>query len=244
MCKKAICIFIFCLSLFFALFDGIYAGENEIREKLKEIFGEVAVEEIVPADIPGLYAVFTKGNPVFFYDERGYVFFGEIWSINGTNYTVALSVKRALKKLKEQGINPLFYIGKGRKEVYLFMNPECPHCKEVLSHLKKYESEIRIGIYPVMFPYFQSGYVLTMSILCSKNPEEELFNIISGRSFPNVSFATCTQDRIRFLQDTLEKISKLGISSIPILIVDNEVIIGSILPRISQIIEAFIKSGR
>jgi len=132
--------------------NDAHATESRIAAKLKEHYPELKIDDISPAEIPGLFAVIS-GDRVAYTDQGAeHVFLGQIietasrrnltqarWDtfskIDFTSLPLALAIKTVH--------------GKGSREIAVFADPLCPFCQELETQLAQLDD---LTVYTFLFP--------------------------------------------------------------------------------------------
>lgn len=212
--------------------------KDEVKRNLQNLFPGVKIESILETPIPKTYAVFIPGSSILFYNTDGYFIFGEIWTKEGTNIAGVLSVKRALDKIKSKGLKPHITQGNG-KEITLFVNPECFHCKQLLLHLSNYVDRVKLNIYLVPMPQFRSETELMVTILCSENPYNALIDYVKGSEIRKIfSSYKCSSEQVQTYVKDLDEIKELRISVVPVLVgPGGEIVIGNDVLKVNTLLE-------
>lgn len=119
-------------------------------------------------------------------------------------------------------------VGNGKKEIYIFTDPECPYCikmdKEVLSGLSLDEYTIRIYMFPLSFhPNAES---MSMYIMSKKTETEKLkaLHAISNGSkeFLNASYTENERTKLKAaLSKQMQVAQTLGVNGTPSLFDSN-----------------------
>jgi thiol:disulfide interchange protein DsbC len=119
---------------------------------------------------------------------------------------------------KDAGIT----IGTGKKELYVFTDPECPYCmkmdKEVLSSLPMSEYTVRVFMFPLSF--HKNAESMSMYILSQKTPADKFkaLHDISNGSKDYMSASYTEAERVK-LKGSISKqmgvAQALGVSGTP-----------------------------
>ncbi len=110
-------------------------------------------------------------------------------------------------------------VGKGDKKLIIFVNPDCPHCREEWKHLREHLDKLSAYVFVL---YFNSWGVKNRKkasyILCSKDKGKALDEVLLGKydrgSIPDMS---CP-----LVQEHIKAAELLGVDSVPYnIILDN-----------------------
>lgn len=229
------------LSFLIVLFSycEVFSSDLEkIKKDLNKLFENVEIEQVIETPLKGVYAIFLKGNSLFFYNTEGYIFFGEIWSVNGTNLSVEIGLRRATDYIKEKGIIPHLSQGKG-KEVYVFVNLECVHCRDLIAFLDKYTDKVKMNIFFVSFPHLRYGTDLALRVLCSDSPYESLLSLLKNVDDKSLltKVSKCDSKIIEKYVKEMEMFRFLGISSVPVVVFKDGYVLGNDFDKLKSLIE-------
>lgn len=231
-------LFLSFLIVLFSYYKVFSDDLEKVKRDLSRLFEDIEIEQVVETPLRGVYAVFSSGNSLFFYNTEGYIFFGEIWSINGTNLSMEIGLRRAMNYIKEKGIVPHLSQGEG-KEVYVFVNLECDHCRDVLAFLDRYRDRLKMNIFFVSIPTLRYGVDLALRVLCSDSPYESLLSLVRdiGKSGLLTRAFRCDSNVVERYVKEMEMFRFLGISSVPVVVFGNEYILGSDFDKIKSLVE-------
>ena len=95
------------------------------EESLKKAFPKVTYSSIEESEIKGLYEVTAGNNIIYYYPEKDYLFFGEIWSSNGVNITSQKRLSLITKTINSLPFDRAIKIGRGPIKVVEFVDPDC-----------------------------------------------------------------------------------------------------------------------
>lgn len=99
-----------------------------------------------------------------------YTFLGRV--VDNTN-AQELYIKKSLSPYRAS-VN--FTYGKGKNEYYLFIDPQCPYCKNFQRELSKRHIENRVKIHYILFPlsFHKDAVAMSHYILSQKSDSEKL----------------------------------------------------------------------
>jgi thiol:disulfide interchange protein DsbC len=168
--KKIIVLFLLAL-MSFVLMSGAYAGENEIRQLLKNKFPNLGeIEHVAKTNYFGLYEITTDGQMYYVDENAQYLFDGHIIELS-TKRDVTEERKRklfaidfnklpldlALKRVK----------GDGSRKLAIFADPNCSYCQRLEKELDKVND---VTLYLFLYPIFPGSDEIVRNVRCAKNP--------------------------------------------------------------------------
>jgi thiol:disulfide interchange protein DsbC len=139
---------------------GVYAADNAdtgvveaLRQTLTRRYPQVAIVDIFPARIPGLWEVFT-GNSIAYADSTGeYLLVGQLLA-TATNENVTAARLDELNRIDPSRIprdrTIQYKKGNGRRTLFVFADPDCPHCQQLEKDLALLDDlTVHIVLYPL-----------------------------------------------------------------------------------------------
>ncbi len=143
------------------------------------------------------------------------------FSVGGSLYE--LLIKEQIRSIpKDKAI----VVGKGKKELITFINPDCPHCRAEWKELKKHLDKLRIYVFVFPFKVWgEENLRKSYYIVCSENKAKALDEVLSGKldgKVPKVG-------KCELVDEHLKVVDKLGVTSVPY----------NIIPEKNKIIEGF-----
>ncbi|HEY3849751.1 MAG TPA: DsbC family protein [Steroidobacteraceae bacterium] len=144
-----------------------------LAAKLQKQFPEYAIDSIRPSAVAGVLEVLFGGNHIIYSDTAGEHVF------NGHLFDVAAHRDLTDERLEEVtridvGQLPLadsFSVvrGNGKREIYLFEDPDCPYCRKLEEQLPKVDDvTLHVFLYPLtsIHPH---AYEHALGIWCTKD---------------------------------------------------------------------------
>ncbi len=193
------------------------------------------IESVTLTDIKGLYEIVTSNNMIiYFYPEKNYMIFGEIWNTQGKSLTASKRNEILLKRVKNIDTKEAIKIGNGKKKVIEFFDPECPHCKNVYNVLKTNKDKITLYLYPVPF-FGPKSEKKVKYMICMENKEKALNDIFEKTSDELKLPESCNIDN-EVLNQKRALAFKNGITGVPFLLIDGQLVMGGNIPQIEQLI--------
>lgn len=193
------------LNLAFAVTVSAAQPEAEtsasLQRLLEERFPGIKIDDIVPAQVPGLYEVFAGGRIVYVDKTGDYLLMGQLMDTrtrkdltaqrvderNAIDFT-ALPFERAIKVVK----------GNGRHKLAVFSDPDCPYCRELEQDL---QSLTDFTAYIFLFPIASlhpEAPEKARKIWCSPDPAQAWTRWMIEEQLPAAK--ECTGDPLAELQ--------------------------------------------
>lgn len=83
--------------------------------------------------------------------------------------------------VKEIPLNKAIVVGKGKKELITFINPDCGHCRKEWQALKPHLNKVKLYVFLLPFKSFPESYAKSYYIACSKDRIKALDEVLSGK---------------------------------------------------------------
>jgi thiol:disulfide interchange protein DsbC len=226
---KKLVIFFFCLvTIAFSFADDI---TSSIKVRLKADLPELKVDEVNTTPIKGVYEV-VSGRKVFYVGSTGqYAILGNF---------VDLDTKQSLTEKKVKSLATINWndlplkiairqtIGKGRRRIAVFTDPDCPFCKrleqDTISKLKD------VVVYYYLYPLkiHVSGEMDAKKILCAENPDATFLSWMTL----GVKLPTKTSCKKSANLTTMQKAGRdiVGVEAVPTIVLPNGQLITGLVP--------------
>jgi thiol:disulfide interchange protein DsbC len=204
-------------------------SKEAASEVLKTIMPDVKVLSVEPAAVDGLWeTVFeSRGEKgIAYIDSAGkYVIMGSILNVaTKTNIT-----KKKFDEINKVDVSlislddtPVMGNSMAKHKVIVFDDPECPYCAKLHKELKEVvELRKDIAVYFKLFPLVQihpQAYNKSKSIACEKSNEKALSLLDDAFAKKPIPEPSCDT---KIIDENMKLAKKLGISSTPILILDD-----------------------
>lgn len=86
------------------------------------------------------------------------------------------------EQIKELPLDKAVQLGKGDKVLIIFVNPDCPHCRNEWKILREHLDKLKI--YAFVIPFRSWGgenLKKSLYIVCSENPEKAFDEVLTGK---------------------------------------------------------------
>jgi len=233
---------LWCTLLTFLLVNASWASTCPSAEKLEQILKKIfpkaknlKVEKIQKSPLSNLCeAIISTGGPfknIFYVDTKGnYLLLGQLFSLKtGQNLTREKII--ALSKLTPQQLERLetlvaFKEGKGKKEIYLVTDPDCPFCKRLEKVLQELINEEKITVKVIFLPLDRlhpRAKEKAIAIICDRKGFGEL---LVGYTSSN----QCPEGKTK-VEEAQKFLFSLGIRGTPVLILPDGRILQGAIPK-------------
>ncbi|NPA33145.1 MAG: thioredoxin fold domain-containing protein [Aquificae bacterium] len=128
------------------------------------------------------------------------------------------------EQIKELPLESAIVVGEGERELIVFMNPDCPHCRKEWSVLKRHLKDLKVYVFIVPFSHWgEENLKKSLYIVCSKEPIRALDEVMSGK----LDRKEINPPRCERINEHLRAAQIIGLRAVPL----------NILPREGKILE-------
>ncbi len=190
----------------------VYAADvkQEIKEKIERAFPKIKVKSVEKSPIKCLYEITTEDGRIAYTDGK-HLIPSHIFTLNGVDLTQTKLDKMSAELIKKADLSKALKIGNGRTTVVEIMDPECPYCHKAEKFFKNKDVTRYIFFMPLSF--HKNARSLSIHVLCSKNPEKEYKNVMSGKiDLKNLNSCKEGEKRLREME---REARKLGVKGTP-----------------------------
>ncbi|MFN7064755.1 MAG: DsbC family protein [Aquificaceae bacterium] len=114
-------------------------------------------------------------------------------------------------QVKEIPLSKAIVVGRGKKELITFINPDCGYCRKEWQTLRKNLDKVKVYIFLLPFKSFPESYTKSNYIACSRDRVKALDEVLSGKfdgKPPKVSDCPLVEEHIKVAE-------KLGVQTTP-----------------------------
>jgi thiol:disulfide interchange protein DsbC len=214
-----------------------------VQEQLNKIFPNFKVSEVNATDIPGIYEVIGESGQILYYSPKGYLLFGEIWTVAGKSITgermQAIQSKKVQEILSSIPFDKAVKLGNGSKTVIEISDPTCPYCRMASKKIDEYKDVTR---YVFFMPIHGEDSIKQISyIICSKDPEKAYHEAYSGKIDNQVKTMNITNEckakMDKILSDHQILAQKLNVRGTPFFIIGKTPVPGANIPLIESLLK-------
>jgi thiol:disulfide interchange protein DsbC len=152
---------------------AIPAQYAALAAKLHKQFPEYAIDGIRPSGVEGILEVLLDGNRIVYSDTAGqHIFNGHLFDVEGHRDLTDERLEEVTRiDVRQLPLADAFNVvhGNGKREVYLFEDPDCPYCRKLEEQLPKVNNvTFHVFLYPLtsLHPH---AYQHALGIWCSKD---------------------------------------------------------------------------
>ncbi len=148
----------------------------ELARRLSKALPEYAIERISPSGVEGIVEVLMEGNHIVYSDPSGkHLFNGHLFDLD----THEDLTERRLESLTRIDVKQLpladaFDVvrGDGKRQLYLFEDPDCPYCKKFEEQLPKVNNvTFHVFLYPLVSIH-PHAYEHALGVWCAKDRQK------------------------------------------------------------------------
>lgn len=148
----------------------------ELEAKLAKEFPEYAIDSIQASEIDGIVEVLVGGRRILYSDLTGkHVFNGHLFDAEAHEDITARRLAEITRTdLKQLPLADAFDVvhGNGKREVYIFSDPDCPFCRKLEEQLPKINDvTIHVLLYPLTMIH-PHAYQHALGVWCAKDRQK------------------------------------------------------------------------
>lgn len=148
----------------------------DLARRLSKALPEYAIVRISPSGVEGVLEVLMEGNHIIYSDLAGkHLFNGHLFDLD-THEDLTERRLEALTRIdvKQLPLADSFEVvrGDGKRQLYLFEDPDCPYCKKFEEQLPKVDNvTLHVFLYPLttIHPH---AYQHALDVWCSKDRQK------------------------------------------------------------------------
>ena len=156
--------------------SAVSAQYSALAAKLQKQFPEYSIDSIRPSGVDGVVEVLFGGHQIVYSDTAGeHLFNGHLFDLQTHRDLTDERLEEVTRiDLKQLPLADAFDIvrGNGKRELYVFEDPDCPYCRKLEEELPKVNDvTLHVFLYPLtsLHPH---AYQHALGIWCSKDRDK------------------------------------------------------------------------
>jgi thiol:disulfide interchange protein DsbC len=148
----------------------------ELARKLSKILPDYVIAHISPSGVDGIVEVITEDNRIIYTDTSGkHLFNGHLFDLDTQEDLTERRIEALTRiDVKQLPLADAFDIvhGDGKRQLYLFEDPDCPYCKKFEEQLPKIDNvTLHIFLFPLtsIHPH---AYEHALGVWCAKDRQK------------------------------------------------------------------------
>lgn len=223
----------------FASLASASMGVTQAEKEFKKTYPNVRYTDFTPSPVDGLYEVAAGDNILYFYPEKGYLIFGEIYTSKGMSLTTRTREKTAGKVEDRFPFSDAVKIGNGKNIVVEVSDPDCPYCRQAAAWLSG-RKDITRYVYFLPLNIHPNAEYKAKYILCSNNRAQTYDDVYSGRFDQELPPISTDCDAEALLRRHTELAAGAGVYGTPVFWVNGERIDGADI----ELMESLLSGNR
>ena len=193
----------------------IFANVETLKNNLNQQYPNIHVSNIQATEMTGLYSA-NLDNQIIYLDENAqYMLVGSMVRLKDQkNLTKDLMLQQNSVDWKQLPLKDAIKTvkGTGKRQLFIFSDPNCPYCKKLEAELDKLND---VTIYTLIYPLKSQSITVSKQVWCDPNQAYAWKNLLQKNVQPKEK--TCANP----IERNLELGKKLGIEGTPTLIFGN-----------------------
>jgi len=202
------------------------------EETFKKAYPQIPFDSMRPTPVKGLYEVSKGGDIIYFFEEKGLLFVGEILDRTGRNLTEDRKSEILVANVKKIPLDKAIKIGNGKQTVIEFTDPDCPYCRRAASY---FESRKDLTRYVFFFPLpsHKDADNKIKYVFCSSDRAKAYDEAMKGK-LDTQKYTVCKKQEAADLLNAHKQIGgQIGVSGTPMFIINGkDLVIGANFPAI------------
>lgn len=224
----------------FVLLAGATYGNCEMTKKemdkkeLLKKFPNLSSGELSETPIKDLYEV-VAGDQIFYWNQDGYIIFGEIFDKNGRSLTAERREQLWNAKVSRVPLSKAIKIGEGKNIVVEFTDPDCPYCRKVNEFFSKRNDVTRyVFLYPL--DIHKNAASKSAFILSSKDQISAHHEVFAGK-YDNMPVPAQSANAMKMVDESVNIARSIGIRGTPMLWINGSYVNGADTKLIATLLE-------
>ena len=205
------------------------------EESFRKSFPNFQADSIRPSAVQGLYEVVAGGRIVYYAPGPEYLIYGPMVTREGKNLTEERVGEIVAKGLKSLPLDKALRIGSGAHQVIEITDPDCPYCRRAAAYLVG-KKDLTRYIFFLPLAMHPNAEAKVRQILCAEDRGKAFEEALAGK-LDDMKFTPCTSavadDLLKAHKDM---VTRIGVSSTPLFMIDGEIIWGADIPRMERIL--------
>jgi len=225
------------LVLGWALASGCASQPIPVKEKpeitLRRAYPNLPFESIEQTEIKGLYEVISGLNVFYYYPEKEYLIFGEIFTTSGKNITAERKGGIAANLMKNLPLDKAVKSGSGKTTVIEFTDPDCPYCRKAYDFFKTRND---VTIYSFFSPIAHPAAISKIYyILNAEDRSKAYHEVFEGKnvSQPSAGYSDSIK---RLAREHMDLARSVGVSGTPTFFINGTQVVGADFQQIERLI--------
>jgi thiol:disulfide interchange protein DsbC len=149
---------------------------SDLVKKLTKLLRDTEIQSVRPSGVEGIVEVLLAGNRIVYCDLAAkHLFNGHLFELDTQNDLTEQRLSEVTRiDLKELPLGDAFDVkhGNGKRELYLFEDPDCPFCKQFEEQLPEVtDVTLHIFLYPLTSIH-PNAFVHARDIWCAKDRQK------------------------------------------------------------------------
>jgi thiol:disulfide interchange protein DsbC len=152
---------------------GVLPQYAALAEKLQKQFPEFSIDGIRPSGVEGIVEVLYGGSRIIYSDTAGaHIFNGHLFDLEGHRDLTDERLEEVTRiDVRQLPLADSFNVvhGNGKREIYVFEDPDCPYCRKLEAELPKVKDvTLHVFLFPLtsLHPH---AYEHALGIWCSRD---------------------------------------------------------------------------
>jgi thiol:disulfide interchange protein DsbC len=233
------------ICLLLALASGCIAHSTPAVENpdvsLRRAFPNLSFETIEQTEINGLYEVASGMNLFYYYPEKEYLFFGDIFTSAGNNLTAEKKGEIAAKLVKNLPLDKAVMTGNGKTVVIEFTDPDCPYCRKAYDFFK---ARTDVTIYTFFSPFAHPGAISKVWYMLNADDKAKAYREVFEGNSAGQPAAGYSDSVKKLAQEHLDLARSVGVSGTPTFFINGKQVVGADFQKIEKLLGEAVQADK
>jgi len=218
--------------LFLSLFvSSTFASVTpQIESQIKAMLPNTKITEINVAPFSGMYEVLAGDNAFYVNPQNeSEIIVGHVLNIKTMQDETDLRIsaeKNKRYKFTQLPLSKAIKVGNGKKQIAVFVDPDCPYCQQLELYLNKNINKLTVYYFFIPLPMHPMAKEHIEQILCSTNPSKAIDTIMIKKLQAATPDKACIEKADKQIAELQKFSSENGINATPFIITDSNTVIG------------------
>lgn len=200
---------------------------------LRKAFPNMPVNTIVQTDINGLYEVVSGQNIFYFYPEKEYLIFGEMFTKEGKNLTAEKKGEIAAALVKDLPLEKAVKTGNGKTMVVEFTDPDCPYCRKAYDFFKE---RTDVTIYTFFSPFAHPAAISKIYYILNSEDRPKAYREVFEGKNPTEPAEGYSESIKKLAQEHIDLARSVGVTGTPTFFIGGKQVVGADFQKIEGLL--------
>jgi thiol:disulfide interchange protein DsbC len=211
------------------------AGKVSPEQQFKKSYPQNTYESFDATSMKGVYEIYDGKHVYYYLAEGDVIFYGSIVTKEGINLTRDSHMKKVALKMASLPLEKALKVGKGKKIVVKFTDPNCPYCRRGFEFLDRMKNEVTTYVF--FLPLSADSERKVRHILCARDRVSTYEEVFRGKFDHNAPLNLCDDQEVQSIMQTHRDLaSQIGVRATPLFYIKGQIVDGFDPPVIEKLL--------